>query len=144
MELVYDKNRIKHLTNLVQNPGNRKFERKFEQEYNGLKVIDIQQKILGLESAPNAEIYNSTYNHKKEGLEVLSGVGDKDNHIFKTRIKQTNAHRMFMYNLTCTCDKKCAHDCSDMELLQHKCWTGLYAGVTQLFIYDLNYHDYKK
>lgn len=114
----------------VKDPTDRKKQRAFSKQFGNQiasEAVKLHQRIIAY---PTAGDYNKDYGQTKNRIETKSGVRNNAPMIFKVRV--TGSWRKFFNKIT-----------DDEEnLLIKKDWNGDFGTVVDIYIVDVNNHDY--
>lgn len=115
----------------VDDPSDRKKMRVFNKMY-GASIADESVKLhKRLKQYTTAADYNKIYGSTTNRIETKSGGKDKDPFILKVRV--TGAFRKFFYHII---------NVDDLVFLRKKDWTGAFENVTDIYVIEINNHDY--
>lgn len=114
--------------NLVENPVEPKYIRKFAKEFGEPLIPSAIKLHERLKSFNNVLEYNKVYFSTDNRIEIKKGLADKDRFILKVRVQ--GAFRKFF------CHKV------NGGLLIKKNWNGDFESVTDIYVIDVNKHDY--
>lgn len=120
------------IENISINSTDRSFIKDFNKRYNANLLKPTIKICKRLVLAENAYAYNmvSSANNK---IELLSGVKKNEPTVLKLRIQ--DGYRKFFHFF-----------CKDneVEFSLHKDWEGQFIDVSNIYIYEMNNHDYSK
>lgn len=114
----------------VKDPSDRKKQRAFNKQFGNQiasEAVKLHQRIIAY---PTAGDYNKDYGQTKNRIETKSGVRNNDPMIFKVRV--TGSWRKFFNKITD----------DERNLLIKKDWDGDFGTVVDIYIVDVNNHDY--
>lgn len=131
MEIHYsNKKNVKCYRDYVQNPDDRAYMKSFVKMF-GAHLLEPAKKLHDrLVHFHSAGAYNKIYGSTDNRIELKQGVQDKEPLILKVRIGR--GPRKFFY-----------HHFNDNVFLLKKDWTGDFNSVTEVYVIDINNHDYK-
>ena len=114
----------------VNNPTDRTNHRAFCKQFGkqiASEAVKLHERIKAYSSAG---AYNKDYGQTANRIEIKSGVKNNEPMIFKVRV--TGSWRKFFNSII------------DVEenLLVKKDWTGNFDSITDIYVIDVNLHDY--
>jgi hypothetical protein len=127
MDVLFDNNKsCKIYQNFVLNRSDRKAQKDFFKEFNKIDkaAIKIYDRLI---LSKNGKIYNNISGPDNK-IELKSGC--KDNHPQEFKVRIDRAYRKFFLYL-----------CSEEYCLK-KDWNGCFEEIKQIFVIDINKHDY--
>lgn len=113
--------------NFVENPVDRTYTRKFFKEFGqqlASPAVKLHERLKSYESVSD---YNKIYNNDNR-IEIKKGSKENERIIFKVRVQ--GAFRKFF-----------CHVIED-EFFIKKDWCGNFESVTDIYVIDVNNHDY--
>lgn len=114
----------------VEDPTDRAKQRAFYREFDSKiasSAAKLHQRLLAYSSVAT---YNKDYGQTTNRIETTKGTRDKDPLLLKVRV--TGAWRKFFYSI----------NTSSGDFLLEKEWSGQFDAVTDIYITNVNNHDY--
>ena len=115
----------------VKDPSDRKKIRAFNRIYGASIAGESVKLHKRLEQYDTAADYNKVYGPTANRIEIKSGGKDKDPFILKVRV--TGAFRKFFYHIVAA---------ESLEFLKKKDWKGGFEEVSDIYVIEINNHDY--
>lgn len=113
----------------MENPTDRKIQRKFRQFFNGIDHEALKLHIR-IKASPNAKHYNTICTGKNC---IQKAEGTADNHPLILKVRINGSYRKF-FNYICDIERG--------DLLLTKDWAGEFEAITDIHVIDINKHDY--
>lgn len=116
----------------VEDPSDRKKMRAFNKVFGSSMAEESVKLHKRIKQYATAADYNKIYGSTANRIETLSGVKDKDPFVLKVRV--TGSYRKFFHHVV---------DMKDLCFLKKREWTGQFELVSDIYIIEVNNHDYK-
>lgn len=116
----------------VEDPSNRKKMRAFNKMFGSSLAEESVKLHRRIKQYDTVADYNKVYGSTANRIETLSGIKDKDPFILKVRV--TGAYRKFFYHIV---------DVENLSFLKKKEWVGQFDSVSDIYVIEINNHDYK-
>lgn len=116
----------------VEDPSDRKKMRAFNKTFGstiGDESVKLHKRIKQYATAAD---YNKVYGLTDNRIETVTGIKEKDPFILKVRV--TGSYRKFFHYIT---------DLDSLCFLKKKEWTGRFDLVSDIYVIEVNKHDYK-
>ena len=133
MKLNFSKNKdCLAIENIIKNSTDRSFVKNFNKRYNANLLKSTIKICKKLTLAENAYAYNMVSSADNK-IELLSGVKKNEPTVLKLRVQ--DGYRKFFHFF-------CKNSEENFSL--HKDWVGQFNDVSNIYIYEMNNHDYSK
>jgi hypothetical protein len=116
----------------VENPEDRAKRRAFARFFNDSIADEAANLHNRMKLVENAAVYNNLFGSAHNGIELKQGQKDKENLILKVRV--TRSYRKFFSQLV---------DVETLSCLKQKDWQGKFELITDIYVIEINHHDYK-
>lgn len=134
MNITFKKGREnKCYEEFVNNPLDGSALRQFCKLYPKTIVKEVLNRHRLLSLFQTAAQYNAVYGATDNRIEKLQGIKGKEYFILKVRI--TSSYRKFFYVVS---------DIKNNEYLKVENWAGQFKDVSDIFVIEVNKHDYSK
>ncbi len=114
----------------VKNPTDRTNHRAFNKRFGNQIASEAVKLHERIKAYPSAGAYNKDYGQTANRIEIKSGVRNNEPMIFKVRV--TSSWRKFFNSII---------DAKD-NLLVQKDWNGDFCTIVDIYVIDVNNHDY--
>ena len=114
----------------VNNPTDRKNHRAFNKRFGNQIASEAVKLHERIKAYPSAGAYNKDYGQTANRIEIKSGVRNNEPMIFKVRV--TSSWRKFFNSIID----------AEENLLVQKDWNGDFSSIVDIYVIDVNNHDY--
>ena len=115
----------------VKNPTDRKAKRDFAKHFDVSIISAVIRRHSLLCKFETAADYNAVYGKSENRIEHKEGVRDNEPYILKTRV--TGNWRKFFHCII-----------TESDFLLTKDWKGQFEQIRNIYVIDVNNHNYKK
>lgn len=135
MEITFDDNKdCDSYKNYVEKPDDRGYIKQFNKIFGQNNLAPALRIHERLKNSKNASFYNLTFAGPKNKIEKKDGCRDNEEQVLKVRIG--DAYRKFFYY------KQIIE--GEISFCLTKDWSGQFEQITDIHVFDINKHVYKK